>query len=144
MIARMLALIISLSFIITQVAFGHSGRTDENGGHWDHQKKEYHYHTKDGVKVDKEKSATYDERDVKNDGEKKVMKKDKKVKIRESDKDDGKKDLKEKKKDKKENKLNKNIKDKKDGKSGKKKKSDKPKKEKKIKKKNAKKMKNND
>ena len=101
MIARMLALIIGLSFIIPQIASGHSGRTDENGGHWDHQKKEYHYHTKDGVTVDKEKSATYGDRDVKNDGEKKVMKKDK-------DKKDGKSGKKKKSdKPKKEKKIKK-------------------------------------
>ena len=36
-------LLIFISFIYI-VAFAHSGRTDENGGHWDNDLGEYHYH----------------------------------------------------------------------------------------------------
>ncbi len=120
---RILALIICLFFMAAQVSFGHSGRTDENGGHWDHQTKEYHYHTKDGVRVDKEKSSKYGERDDQVKGEKNVKKKEKKGE-----------------KDKKEQKLKKD----KEKKEKKEKKSDKPKKEKKVKKKDMKKKKNDE
>ena len=31
-------------FVICSSAFAHSGRTDENGGHYDYSAGEYHYH----------------------------------------------------------------------------------------------------
>jgi hypothetical protein len=40
-----------------ETAFPHSGRTDQDGGHWDHQKKEYHYHKDGQIIVDKQKNA---------------------------------------------------------------------------------------
>ncbi len=35
-----------LSLSLTVIAFAHPGRTDANGGHWDHSTGEYHYHGK--------------------------------------------------------------------------------------------------
>ena len=30
--------------VMSTLAFAHSGRTDSNGGHWDHSTGTYHYH----------------------------------------------------------------------------------------------------
>jgi len=37
-----------LSLIVCFSIFGHSGRTDKNGGHYNHKTGEYHYHNKGG------------------------------------------------------------------------------------------------
>ena len=40
-------LLLLLAITITMLAaqsFAHSGRTDQNGGHWDHKTGTYHYH----------------------------------------------------------------------------------------------------
>jgi hypothetical protein len=143
---RAVAIIIFLSFFITEITFGHSGGLDANGGHWDHQKKEYHYHRDGKIVVDK--SKVYEEREDKGaaEKEKKIEKKEKKEKkgkkkekeeISGDNQDKDQKDTKEKKKkvkkdtDKKGKKEGKEDKEKK---TKKEKKEDKPKKEKKEKK----------
>lgn len=45
-VKRILYIIICICLIFcTFTTFAHSGRTDSNGGHWDHSKGTYHYHT---------------------------------------------------------------------------------------------------
>ena len=41
---KRLLLIIAVLMLLTPMVFGHSGRTDKNGGHTDHKTGEYHYH----------------------------------------------------------------------------------------------------
>lgn len=41
-------LTILLTFIICSYTFGHSGRTDKNGGHYNRKTGEYHYHNGGG------------------------------------------------------------------------------------------------
>ncbi len=72
MIWRSIAFIIFISFFFVQISFGHPGRTDKDGGHWDHQKKEYHYHKDGKVTVDKAKSKDYDKLTPSEKGEKEV------------------------------------------------------------------------
>ena len=40
---RILLVLLSL-LLLTGIALAHGGRTDSNGGHWDHSTGEYHYH----------------------------------------------------------------------------------------------------
>lgn len=42
---RILAITVILLFLLTPTALAHPGRTDANGGHWNHSTGEYHYHT---------------------------------------------------------------------------------------------------
>ena len=112
MLARTMALTVFLLFFAVEMTFAHGGRTDSEGGHWDHQKKEYHYHKDGKIIVDRSKSARYDELAGKHDSDKETKKdkkkKDKKVKTKKDKKD------KEEKKEKKEKKEDKPKKEKKD------------------------------
>ena len=38
--------ILIIGLMMCMLTFGHSGRTDSNGGHWDRKKGTYHYHNK--------------------------------------------------------------------------------------------------
>ena len=40
--------IIVFTFLICLYTFGHSGRTDKNGGHYNHKTGKYHYHNGSG------------------------------------------------------------------------------------------------
>ena len=48
-------------FFLTGVSFAHSGGLDAEGGHFDHQKQEYHYHKDGKIIVDPEKTRRYHE-----------------------------------------------------------------------------------
>jgi hypothetical protein len=41
-------IIVILSLVICFSTFGHSGRTDKNGGHYNRKTGEYHYHNRSG------------------------------------------------------------------------------------------------
>ncbi|MCL6097078.1 MAG: YHYH domain-containing protein [Bacteroidetes bacterium] len=43
MIKRITIVLLAL-FIVTTISFGHGGRTDKNGGHYNRKTGEYHYH----------------------------------------------------------------------------------------------------
>ncbi|HPV41878.1 MAG TPA: YHYH domain-containing protein, partial [Spirochaetota bacterium] len=115
MLARSMALIVFLLFFAVEMTFAHGGRTDSEGGHWDHQKKEYHYHKDGKITVDRAKSARYDELVGKHDSDKETKKEkkkkdkeekdtDKKIKSKKEKKDKEDKEEKKEKKDKKEKK----------------------------------------
>ena len=55
------------SLIIISV-YAHSGRTDANGGHWNHKTGEYHYHSGGYDQSSKPDSYAYNENDDENDG----------------------------------------------------------------------------
>lgn len=54
----------TISFVlclsICGLAFAHSGRLDENGGHWDHSTGTYHYHTGENAGKKQSSSNSYD------------------------------------------------------------------------------------
>lgn len=41
---KFLAVLLCLTLILPTATFAHSGRTDANGGHWDEENGDYHYH----------------------------------------------------------------------------------------------------
>ena len=54
--------LIAISLLISANLFAHSGRTDQNGGHWDRRTGTYHYHFTEQpdsipMKGEKEKTA---------------------------------------------------------------------------------------
>ncbi len=49
-----------LCLLICGLAFAHSGRLDENGGHWDHSTGTYHYHTGENAGKKQSSSNSYD------------------------------------------------------------------------------------
>ena len=58
-IIKIFLLILSLLFAMPSLtADAHPGRLDANGGHWNHKTGEYHYHRRNGRKVQKRKRTS--------------------------------------------------------------------------------------
>jgi len=52
---KVFSLTVIAVFMACGILLGHPGRLDKDGGHWDHSKKEYHYHRDGKIVVDKSK-----------------------------------------------------------------------------------------
>ena len=53
-------IILLCSILFSTTVFAHPGRTDENGGHWDHSTGTYHYHNGGESYNDTKPSRDYD------------------------------------------------------------------------------------
>jgi len=122
------AMALAVAFFISGMALAYPGRLDKDGGHWDHDKKEYHYHKDGKIIVDHSKKYGESAR-----AEKKAPSEKKKSAIEKKTAKEKKAGAEEKKAEKKEKKEIKKAENKSDGEKEKKKAPEKKKIEKKKK-----------